>query len=155
MAAGDFQLFEEWLVDDGEGDIHDYEADSFKLALITNGIIPTAADATPMWSVSSGTDYDTHEVSTGGTGYNAGGLACANASWVEVNGVGTFDLDNPAVIAQDGAGFTNAYYGILYNDTATNKNAIGFLDMGGPVSRAAGPVTITIAAGGVFTKSIV
>ena len=155
MAVGDLTLFEEWLVDDGEGDVHDYEVDVFKMALITNGVTPTAADATPMWSVGSGVDYDGNEVGTGGAVYVAGGLTLANPSYVEAAGVATFDADDPAVITQDAAGFNNAYWAIIYNDTATNINAIAFIELGGPVSQVAGPVTITLNASGIFTKTIV
>lgn len=158
MARGDLTLFEEWLVDDGEGDVHDYESDTFKLALIVGtggaGVDPTAADATPMWSVGSGVDYDGNEVSDAGAVYVTGGLTLANPTHSEAAGVATFNADDPAVITQDAAGFTDAYWGIIYNDTATNKNAIAFLDMGGPVSQVAGPITITLHASGIWTKTI-
>ena len=154
MAAGDLTLFEEWLVDDGEGDIHDYEVDVFKIALITNGVTPAAADGTPMWSVGSGKNYDGNEVSPIVAPYVAGGLTLANPSYSEAAGVATFDCDNPAVITQDAGGFTDAYWGIIYNFTATNKNAIAFLDLGGPVSQVDGAITITISASGIFTKTI-
>jgi len=155
MATGDLTLFEEWLVDDGEGDVHDYEVDVFKIALIDNVITPTAADATPAWGATSGVDYDANEVSTAGTVYVAGGLTLANPTHTEAAGVATFDADDPAVITQDAAGFTDAYWGIIYNDTTTNKNAIAFIELGGPVSQVAGPITITLNASGIWTKTIV
>ena len=155
MATGDLTLFEEWLVDDGEGDVHDYEVDVFKIALIDNVITPTAADATPAWGATSGVDYDANEVSTAGAVYVAGGLTLANPTHTEAAGVATFDADDPAVITQDAAGFTDAYWGIIYNDTTTNKNAIAFIELGGPVSQVAGPITITLNASGIWTKTIV
>jgi len=155
MAVGDLTLFEEWLVDDGEGDVHDYEVDVFKIALIDNVITPTAADATPAWGATSGVDYDANEVSTAGAVYVAGGLTLANPTHTEAAGVATFDADDPAVITQDAAGFTDAYWGIIYNDTTTNKNAIAFIELGGPVSQVAGPITITLNASGIWTKTIV
>lgn len=149
MARGDFTLFNEFGVSLAEKKI-DLETDTFKLALITNGVTPTANDATPQWGAGSGVDYDGNEVGTGG-GYVTGGLACANPSAVRSGAVTTFDLDDPATISQNGSGFTNAYWGILYSDTATNKDAVGFLDLGGPVSEQAGPITIAFNASGVAT----
>ena len=57
-------------------------------------------------------------------------------------------------LAQDAVGFTDGYYGILYNDSATNKNAIGFIDLGGPVSEQAGPVNINWNASGILTVTV-
>ena len=152
MAVGDFTLFEEWLVDDGEGLIHDYEAHVFRLAIINNGVTPTAADATPRWSVSSGVDYDGNQVVTTG-GYPDGGLTPAAPSWDQTGAVGKFDAGDVS-LPQDAGGFTDGYWGILYNDSAANKNAIGFLDLGGPISEVAGPITIAWNAAGIMTKTI-
>jgi hypothetical protein len=148
MARGDFTLFNELSVSLAEKKI-DLETDTIKLALITNGVTPTANDADPQWGVGSGVDYDGNEVSTGG-GYPAGGLACANPAFVRSGDTGTFDADDPSALAQNGSGFTNAYYGILYSDTATNKEAIGFLDLGGPISEQDGPIDIDWHADGII-----
>lgn len=149
MARGDFTVFNELSVAIAEGRIN-LETDTFKLAIIDNTITPTANDTTPCWSASSGVDYDANEVSTAG-GYTAGGLTLANPSFTRSGAVGTFDADDPATIAQNASGFTNGYYGIVYSDTATNKDAIGFLDLGGPVSEQAGPITISWNASGICT----
>ncbi len=152
MARGDFTLFNELAVALAEKKVN-LETDTIKLALITNGVTPTANDTDPQWGAGSGVDYDGNEVGTGG-GYTAGGLACANPAFTRSSGVGTFDADDPATIAQNGSGFTNAYYGILYSDTATNKDCIGFLDLGGPVSEQAGPIDINWNASGIFTITV-
>lgn len=147
MARGDFTLFNEVAISIGEKKIN-LETDTIKLALITNGVTPTANDATPMWGAGSGVDYDANEVGTGG-GYAAGGQECANPALVRSGATSTFDADDPAGLAQNGSGFTDAYWGILYSDTATNKDAIGFLDLGGPVSEQAGPIAISWNAAGI------
>jgi len=152
MARGDFTLFNELSVSLAEKKI-DLENDTIKLALITNGVTPAATDTTPQWGAGSGVDYDGNEVGTGG-GYTTGGLACGNPSFTRSGDTGTFDADDPATISQNGSGFTNAYWGILYSDTATNKDAIGFLDLGGPVSEQAGPITISWGASGIFTLQV-
>lgn len=145
MAAGDFTLFEEATKDVVNG-VHDFTNDSIKIALITASSTPAAADATPRWS-----DYSANEVS--GTGYTAGGTAIGNASVAEAGGTTTFDGDAVSW-SQNGAGFTNARWGIVYNDTATNDEAIGFIDLGGTVSQQAGDVTLTPNASGVFTLAV-
>jgi len=149
MARGDFVLFNELAVAIAEKTVN-LETDTIKLALIDNAITPTANDTDPQWGAGSGVDYDGNEVGTGG-GYTTGGLACANPSVTRSGDTTTFDADDPATISQNGSGFTDAYWGILYSDTATNKDAIGFLDLGGPVSEQAGPITISWGAGGIFT----
>jgi hypothetical protein len=118
--------------------------------LVDDTITPTAADATPTWG-----DYSGNEVSTAG-GYSANGISLAYTGatrWAEADGVGTLDADN-ITISQNGSGFTDAYWGILYNDTAASDQAIGFLDLGGPVSEQDGDITITWNASGILTVTV-
>jgi len=146
MAAGDVTLFEE-LAKDLADEVHDLAADTLKLGLIDNTTAPTAADATPRWA-----DYSANEVSTAG-GYTANGETLTTVSYTEAGGVGTLDADD-VELAQDGSGFTDAYWGILYNDSATNKEAIGFVELGGPVSDQDGPVNIRWNASGILTITV-
>ena len=145
MATGDFTVFEEFSLDLGSG-VHDLSSDTFKIAFIDNTTPPTAADATPRWA-----DYSANEVS--GTGYTAGGQAVDNVSYTEADGVATFDFDDE-VFSQNGAGPTDIYWGILYNDTAASDQAVGFIEMGGPVSMVAGDVTCAPNASGVLTVTV-
>lgn len=55
-------------------------------------------------------------------------------------------------VPQDAAGFTNGYYGVLYDDTDVNKHCIAFIDLGGPVSIQGGPLTINPSAAGFFVE---
>ena len=152
MATGDFTLFEEF-VDQLGMEIHDFDNDTFKLALIDDTVTPTAADATPAWGASSGVDYDANEVTNAG-GYTTGGETVA-VTWSEADGTATLNDDSGDIsLSQDGSGFTDAYWGIFYNDSAANKNAIGFIELGGPVSEQAGPVAINWNASGIFTIAI-
>lgn len=153
MARGDFKLFHEFSISLGEKKI-DLETDTIKLALIDNVITPTQADSAPMWGAGSGVDYDTNEVGTGG-GYSAGGFTIPGPELIRADGVATFDDDDSNLaLAQNASGFTDAYWGILYSDTATDKNAIGYLDLGGPVSEVAGPIAINWNASGILTITI-
>lgn len=153
MARGDFKVFYEAGISLGEKKIN-LETDTIKLALITNGVTPAQADATPMWGAGSGVDYDGNEVGTGG-GYSAGGFTIPGPELIRASGVSTFDDDDSNLsLAQNASGFTDAYWGILYSDTATNKDAIGYLDLGGPVSEVAGPIAINWNASGILTITV-
>ncbi len=140
MATGDFVLFEESSKDFAMG-VHVLPTDTIKIALITSAITPTANDATPRWS-----DYSSAEVS--GTGYTAGGTAIGNMTLNEAAGVTTFDGDAVSW-AQNVAGPTNCRWGIVYNDSAANKEAFGYIDLGSVVSLQAGPLNLTPHASGI------
>lgn len=148
MAAGDFVLFEEFAAQLGaENHIFANGGDTFKFGIVDNTLIPLAGDATPVWA-----DYSANEVGTGG-GYVAGGITLANQSYVEAAGVGKFDADDLS-LAQNASGFTDGYWGILYNDTNVGKMAIGFMDLGGPLSEVAGSIAVTWNAAGTLTITV-
>ena len=65
----------------------------------------------------------------------------ADATWELAANVATLGADN-VVIAQDGSGFTDGRWGIIYSETATNNDAIAFVDFGAAVSEQAGQITI-------------
>lgn len=146
MAQGDVTTFQEFRQTIADG-THDLDTHSFKLALVTATSAPTAADASPVWT----SGYDANEV-TGGTSYTAGGEALTTA-WDQVSGTGTFETTAPVTWTQDASGPTDISYGVIYNDTASGKPAIAFIDMrsGGttPISLQDGD--ITVAADTVFT----
>ena len=125
---------------------HDFTASTghtFKLALYTNSASFTAAT----------TDYTTtNEVS--GTGYTADGYALTGLTYTEASGVATLDDTGNVTWSQNGAGPTDIYWAILYNDSAASDEAIGFLDMGGPVSLQDGDVTINWNASGILTVTV-
>ena len=144
MAQGSVVCFEEFRKTLADGS-HDLDNDSFKIMLITNGVVPTAATATP-------DSADFTEVS--GAGYTATGAA-VTCTWTEVGGTATFATTSAAAWTQNGAGPTNIYYGILYNTThAGTTDAIAYIDMTTdsgttPISLQDGDITIN--AGTVFT----
>jgi hypothetical protein len=151
MALGEFQVFNEFAISIGEKKI-DLENDSIKMALITDVVTPAATDATPMWAVGSGVDYDGNEVS--GTNYVAGGTALTAPALTLLAAVATFDDATDLVWSQSGTGFSDARWGILYSDTSTAKNAIGFLDLGGDVGNVAGDLTIAFNTDGILTLTV-
>ena len=152
MARGDFVLFEEfakYLGITGSTD-WDFANDSIRLGIVDGEApVPIAASATPTWD-----DFQGNEVGTGG-GYPANGVVLVTPTWTEAAGVATFDAADITIV-QDGDGFENGYWGILYNYTlgAGSGLCIGFLDLDGPVSEVAGPIVITWHASGIFTITI-
>ena len=146
MATGTVTVFQEFADQLGK-EIHNFSSDTLKIGLIDNTLTPTAGDATPTWS-----DYSANEVSTTG-GYTANGETLASVTWNEAAGVATLDAANIS-LEQNGSGFTNAYWGIIYNDSAASDDAIAFVELGGPVSEQSGPVAINWNASGILTVTV-
>lgn len=146
MAQGTLTLFEEFSLYIGDGS-HDLNTDTFKLALINNTTVPTAATLTPDFA-------DFTEVT--GTGYTAGGETLT-ITWTEAGGTATFDSTTNPSWTQNGAGPTDIYYAIIYNTSHTGTNdAVAFIDMTAdagvtPISLQDGDISITFDASGIFT----
>lgn len=146
MAQGDLTVFEEFSLELGKGTF-DFTSDTIKVGLIDNTSAPTAADATPVWG-----DYSGNEVS--GTGYTAGGATLSGVTYTEASGVATLDDTGNVTWSQNGAGPTDIYYAVVYDDDAASDEAICFIDMGGPVSLQDGDVSITWNASGIVTVTV-
>lgn len=132
MATGDVTLFEEHSLDLGDGD-HTFGTDTLKFGIIDNTSAPTAATATPAWG-----DFSANEVSAAG-GYIANGLTLVTA-WAEVGGVATLQATS-FTISQNASGFTDGFWGIIYNDTSVGDLAIGFMELGG-VDETSGDIIV-------------
>lgn len=139
MATGDVTWFRQALLDKGKK-LHDLSADAIKLGLITSAVTPAATDADPRWGSGGTTNYSTSQVNTG-TSYATGGPTIANTSWALQSNQPELRGD-PVTVAQDATGFTNARWGIIYNNTDAGKRAIAFVDLGSDRSIQGGPLTI-------------
>lgn len=144
MATGDVTVFDEakaYMIDGG------WEAaDSIKCAILDNTTAPTAADTTPALA-----DYT--EVGSAGS-YTAGGetLDTLANMVTEASGTMTFDDTGASVSwTQNASNDTDAYWGLIYNDTQAGDPAICFIELGGPVNMSAGSLTITWNGSGIFT----
>ena len=133
-----FVMFDEFILDLGD-EIHDMAADTFKFGLVTSAAAPAATTATPRWG-----DFSANEVTTG-TSYSAGGVSMTGQLWQE-DGTDTELELNSFTINQDASGFTNARYGILYNDTAAADQAVGFVDFGSDQSIQSGDLVIKFSS---------
>jgi hypothetical protein len=150
MARGDLIVFNEFLISMGENLIN-LETDTFLLGLITDSVTPVVDTATPTWDGTSSQEFDGNEVSQGG-GYPLGGISVPNVVFERTGAVAKFDDDDTNIsLAQNGSGFTNAFWGILYSDTSSAKNAVAFLELDGPISEQAGPININWNASGILT----
>lgn len=152
MAKGDLLFFNDF-VDDLGTKIHDLDADTIKMALVTNATVPSVTTAAPSWGAGGSTNFLTTEVS--GTNYTTGGIDIA-ATFSTSGAVGTFDgATNPAW-TQHASGPPDIRWGIIYNETATAKDCIAFIDMGGgaDISLADGNISFTFAASiGTITRT--
>lgn len=148
MAQGTITMFEEFSLYIAQGDIHDLNADTFKLALVNTA--PSTSLATPVWA-----DISSTEVS--GTNYTAGGETLTT-TWAEAGGTATFDATGTPAASwtQHASGPTNIEAGVIYNDTATNDDLICWIDFTvdagtTPISLVDGDITWTPNASGTFT----
>lgn len=143
MARGTATLYNEAQLDAWKG-VHVLGTDTLKLVIIDDTVTPAADDATPRYS-----DYSAYEVTNAG-GYTTGGITLTTVAFTMTSDVATLTADD-ILLTIDASGFTDGYWGILINDSATNKEAIGFIDLGGPVSEQAGAVSVEWT-GGVVAK---
>jgi len=141
MAAGDVIIFDEAKLALLDG-THDLDTHVLKVAICDNTAVPAASTATPALG-------DFTQVGSAGS-YVAGGTALT-VSLTEAAGTVTLDFTNNPTWAQNASNDVDAYWGIIYNDNGVGKEAIGFVELGGPVDMSAGDLTITWNASGFFT----
>jgi hypothetical protein len=137
MARGDIHWFNRALLDMGKK-LHDLSADTLKLGIITNGVTPDVNTADPRWGAGGSTNLSSSQVATG-TGY-AGPITLTGTSWAQQSNIPTLRAA-VVTVPQDAAGFSNGYWGVIYNDTDPGKRAIAYVDLGGPVGIVNGPLT--------------
>jgi len=149
MAQGTVQFFQEALEHIGDSTI-DLDGDTFKIALFPNTGAPTFAedDTDPEYA----TTYNGASECSG-TGYTAGG-ATASCTWVEAAGTSTFAISGDVTWSQNGAGPTDIYWGLIYSETASNNEAIAYIDMGDAANISLVDGDITVNQGTVFTLAL-
>jgi hypothetical protein len=150
MSRGDVHWFAAWDLAAKTGNAFNLNADTLKLGVVTNAVTPGVGTADPRWGSGGTTNLSTAQVGVA-TGY-AGPITLTGVSYSRSVGVNKLDFDD-VTIPLDASGFTNAYYGIVYDDTVPGKYAIGYIDLGGPVSIQAGPLNINVNAGGLLTAT--
>jgi hypothetical protein len=143
MAQGDVVVFNEALAFLLDGGFE--SADDIKVAICDNTLAPTQTTATPALG-------DFTQVGSAGS-YVAGGTSLGNIGTLvtQSSNVMTFDSTTNPTWAANASNDTDAYWGIIYNDTDAGDRAIAFVDLGGPVNMATTALTITWNASGIFT----
>lgn len=150
MARGDVHWFEAATLSAWQGVSFNLATDVLKMGIVTNATVPTVGTNDPRWGAGGTTNFSSNQVPTA-TAYT-GPITVGAQTWSRASGVSTLDF-NDITIAQDASGFTTAYWGILYDDTLAGKYALGYVDLGGPVSIVGGALNITINASGFHTKT--
>ena len=143
MARGDLVVFEEAMAKMLSGDWA--STDHLYCAICDNTATPAASTATPVFG-------DFTEVGTAGT-YVANGtdLGAISAIVSELAGVVTVDSTTNPTWALNASNDTDAYWAIVYNYTDAQKDALFYVDLGGPVNMTEGPLTVTWHGTGMYT----
>ena len=105
---------------------HNLGSDTLKV-LLTN-TAPTASDTVKA---------DLTEI-TAGNGYTAGGNTASVTSSAQTSGTYKLVLGDPTTWTASGGSIASFRYAVLYNDTATNDELIGWWDYGSSVTLADG-----------------
>lgn len=96
-------------------------ADSFKVMLLANAAAYDSAH-------DEYADLSANEIANG-NGYTTGGVALTNVTWTNNAGTLTFDADDPSWTISGSA--VSAYKAAIYDDTASGKPLLAFIDFGG------------------------
>lgn len=145
MAQGDIKWFSGALLELGKG-THNLSSNTLKVGFITSVTTPTVADTDPRWGTGGSTNWSSTQVTPGGN-YTTGGPTLASVTWTNVSSVPTLRATD-VTVTQHASNPTNARWGIIYNDTSANKNALGFIDFGSDRNLATGDFTINFGGAG-------
>ena len=122
---------------------HNLASDTLKLAL--SNTAPTQA--------TDDTFSDITEIAAG-NGYIAGGLTLDSVTVTVSSGVLTVDFANEVLTASGGS-IGPFRYVVIYNDTATNDELIGYFDLGSSQTVLDGQsYNFNVAASGFFTITL-
>jgi hypothetical protein len=146
MATGTVKWFNQGLMDLGNK-VHNLSSDDIRIGIVTTSTVPTSATAAPHWGGTGTTNFASSQVNTSGSVYT-GPQVLSNKSYTLVSGIPTLRADILS-LPQDVSGFTNGAYGIIYNNTDTNKRALGFVEFSssGTISLVTGSLTVDWANG--------
>src|SRR5437667_2019223 len=97
--------------------VHNLGADTLKVMLTLTAPVPTNAVKADLTEIAAG------------NGYTAGGTQSAQSSSAQTSGVYKLVIAD-VVFTASGSPMAAFRYAVLYNDTATNKELIGFWDYG-------------------------
>ena len=143
MATGTVVVFDEAKAKMLDGNWA--STDNFNLAIIDNTTTPAANDTTPVIG-----DYT--QVGSSGS-YTTDGIGLGDLATLVTEAAGTMKFDsatNPSW-TQNGSNDNDAWWGIIFNVTDAGKDAVAYVELGGPVDMSAGALTVTWNGSGIFT----
>lgn len=105
---------------------HDLGADTLKVLLTNSAPVATNSVKADLTEISAG------------NGYTAGGNAASVTSSAQTSGTYKLVLGDPATWTASGGSIGPFQYAVLYNDTASNDELIGWWDYGSAVTLADG-----------------
>ena len=105
---------------------HDLGADTLKVMLTNTAPVATNSVKANITEISAG------------NGYTAGGNTASVTSSAQTSGTYKLVLGDPATWTASGGSIGPFQYAVLYNDTATNDELIGWWDYGSAVTLAVG-----------------
>jgi len=101
---------------------HNLTSDTLKVMLTLSAPLATNSVKTDLTEIAAG------------NGYTAGGNTATVTTSSQTSGTYKLVLADPATWTATGGAIANFRYAVLYNDTATNKDLIGFWDYGSTVT---------------------
>lgn len=147
MARGDNKFFASFFQKAFDGVGFDLNSgDTLKLGIIDNTLVPTVSTPDPRWGIGGSTDFSLYQVSTS-TGY-PGPVTLASVVFTRSANVITLNCGSLISVPLDVSGFTNGYWGIIFDDTVAGKYALGFVDLAGPVSISNRSLTMNVNVAG-------
>jgi hypothetical protein len=106
--------------------VHNLGGDSLKVMLTNTAPVATNSVKADLTEISAG------------NGYTAGGNTASVTSSAQTSGTYKLVLGDPATWTASGGSIGPFRYAALYNDTATNKELIGWWDYGSSITLASG-----------------
>jgi len=144
MAQGTVVFFDQWLVDVCEIKM-DHESGTFYMALVNTTSVPVITTTVPHWNGTGTTNLQANEVAPATGNYAANGKSLDNPSVTLTGALAEIDWDDPATWSSHVNNPTDAYWGVMYNNQ-TNKECVGFVDLGGLFDMTTGDLSIVFAA---------
>lgn len=139
MASGDVHpfsvaIYNSWAT--GTNPIA-WASDTIKGGIVTNATVPAVTTADPRWGAAGTTNFATNEVTPGGA-YSAGGISLTTPTVSNSTVYTNLNCTSPISLAANASNPTGAYWMIIYSSTAAGKQAMGYIDLGGPLSLVSG-----------------
>lgn len=106
--------------------VHNLGSDTLKVMLTNTAPVATNSVKADLTEISAG------------NGYTAGGNTASVTSSAQTSGTYKLVLGDPATFTASGGSVGPFRYAVLYNDTATNKELIGWWDYGSSITLASG-----------------